>query len=423
MRPESLGPDILKILVVTQYFHPEPFRINDLVTGLHARGHSVTVLTGIPNYPEGEFYPGYGWMSPANEDFGGVRVIRVPLVSRGQARNWQLALNYLSFACSASLFGALRCRGSFDLVFVFEPSPITVGLPALLLGALKRAPVMLWIQDLWPDTLEAMGLRGAVLSAGAAVADFVHRRCDALLVQSQAFSASLVARRIPRQRIRYLPNWAEDWYRNPAPAGDANPLAGFHGLRILFAGNLGSAQSLETIIAAAEIMRDRPDIHWIIVGDGLMRDTLARQIRERGLEATVALLGRQPPTEMPRYFAAADALLVTLRADPVFALTIPSKIQSYLAAGKPVIGSLDGEGARIIDESGAGWTCAAGDAAGLAALARRLAASSETERALMSSRGAAYFGEHFERNRLLDRLEGWMQELTDKTDADTDTGR
>jgi glycosyltransferase involved in cell wall biosynthesis len=423
VKPDVYGPNILKILVVTQYFHPEPFRINDLVTGLHARGHSITVLTGMPNYPEGKFYRGYGWMRPAREDLGGVRIIRVPLVSRGQARNWRLALNYLSFACSASLFGALRCRGKFDLVFVFEPSPITVGLPALLLGALKRAPVMLWIQDLWPDTLAAMGLRGAFLSAGAAVADFVHRRCDALLVQSQAFSTSLVARRIPRQRIRYLPNWAEDWYRNPASAGDANPLASFRGFRILFAGNLGSAQSLETIIAAAEIMRDRPDIHWIIIGDGLMRDSLERQIRERGLASTVALLGRQPPTEMPRYFAAADALLVTLRADPVFALTIPSKIQSYLAAGKPVIGALDGEGARIIVESGAGWTCAAGDAAGLAALARQLAATSDADRASMGSRGATYFEDHFERNRLLDRLEGWMQELTEQGHADTDTGR
>jgi len=413
----------LRILVVTQYFHPEPFRINDLVVGLRDRGHDVTVLTGMPNYPDGDFYPGYNGLGPAEERFEGLRVVRVPLVSRGRARNWRLALNYLSFAFFACLFGPLRCRGKFDLVFVFEPSPITVGLPALLLGALKRAPVMLWIQDLWPDTLEAMNLREAALSAGAAVANFVHRRCDLLLVQSRAFMPCLLARKIPSARMRYLPNWAEELYRAPdAVAGD-DPLSSFKGFRILFAGNLGSAQSLETIIAAAEIVRDRPDIHWIIVGDGLMRDTLAQQIRQRGLDATVALVGRQPPTAMPRYFAAADALLVTLRADPVFALTIPSKIQSYLAAGKPIIGALDGEGARIIDESGAGCTCAAGDAAGLAALALRLAATPDAERASMGHLGVAYFGNHFERKRLLDRLEGWMHELTEKRDANTDTGR
>jgi glycosyltransferase involved in cell wall biosynthesis len=413
----------LRILVVTQYFHPEPFRINDLVVGWRDRGHEVTVLTGMPNYPEGRFYPGYDGLGPAEERFEGLRVVRVPLVSRGRARNWRLALNYLSFAFFASLLGPLRCRGRFDLVFVFEPSPITVGLPALLMGAIKRAPVMLWIQDLWPDTLEAMGLRGAALSAGAAVADFVHRRCDVLLVQSRAFTPCLLARKVPAARVRYLPNWAEELYRvRDAVAGD-DPLSRFKGFRILFAGNIGSAQSFDTILSAAERLRDRLDIHWLIVGDGLMRDAVAADIEARGLGATVHLLGRHPPTAMPSFFRAADALLVTLRLDPVFALTIPSKIQSYLAAGKPIIGALDGEGARIIGESGGGMTCAAGDFAALADLALRMAQLPPDARAAMGARGLDYFGEHFERNRLLDRLEGWMHELTEKRDANTDTGR
>lgn len=414
---------MLRILVVTQYFHPEPFRINDLVTGLQDRGHDITVLTGMPNYPEGSFYPGYGWMRPSQERFGTARVIRVPLVSRGQAKNWRLALNYLSFAFFAGLLGPLRCRGKFDLVFVYEPSPITVGLPALLLGAIKRAPVMLWIQDLWPETLDAMGQRGVALDLAARIADFVHRHCDSLLVQSRAFVPNLVARGIAQSRIRYLPNWAEDWYKSAAPATAPDPLARFKGFRILFAGNIGSAQSFETILAAATSLREHTDIHWIIVGDGLMRETVEQQIREHGLGKSVALLGRHPAESMPGYFAAADALLVTLRPDPVFALTIPSKIQSYLAAGKPIIGALDGEGARVIDGSRGGYACPAGDSAALADLVLRLAAMTPAERAAMGARGLAWFEEHFERSRLLDRLEGWMHELTDGRNAHIDTGR
>lgn len=413
----------MRILVVTQYFHPEPFRVNDLVTGLQGKGHDITVLTGMPNYPEGRLYPGYGWMRPSRENFGTAHVIRVPLVSRGRAKNWRLALNYLSFAFFASLLGPLRCRGKFDLIFIYQPSPITAGLPALLLGAIKQVPVMLWIQDLWPETPEAMGQRGLPLNLASRIADFVHCRCDSLLVQSRAFMPNLVARGIAQSRIRYLPNWAEDWYKSVAPAPSPDPLARFEGFRILFAGNIGSAQSFETILAAAESLREHTNIHWIIVGDGLMREAVEQQIRERDLGKSVALLGRHAPESMPGYFAAADALLVTLRPDPVFALTIPSKIQSYLAAGKPIIGALDGEGARIIYESGGGYACPAGDSAALAKLVLRLAAMTRTERATMGAHGLAWFEEHFERNRLLDRLEGWMHELTDKHHADIDTGR
>lgn len=402
----------MNILVVTQYFHPEQFRVNDLVQGLLDRGHAVTVLTGMPNYPEGRIHDGYSWSGPWQEDFSGARVIRVPLLPRGRARNWRLALNYFSFAFFAGICGPLRCRGPYDLIFVYEPSPITVGLPALLLGALKRAPVMLWIQDLWPETLAAMSQRGTALAVGAWLANFVHRRCDVLLMQSQAFGQSLTRQGIAPERLRYLPNWAENLYKS-APA-TAVPLSNHTGFRVLFAGNLGSAQSMETIVAAAALLRDRTDIHWIIVGDGLMRTSIEEAIRKHGLDSTVFLLGRHPPESMPGYFAGADALLVTLAADPVFALTIPSKIQSYLAAGRPVIGALDGEGARIITESGCGLACAAGDARALAGLVQHMAGMTAAERMAMGERGRVYFETHFERGLLLDRLEGWMGELTER---------
>jgi colanic acid biosynthesis glycosyl transferase WcaI len=408
----------LNILLVTQYFHPEPFRVNDLARGLRDRNHKVTVLTGMPNYPEGRFYAGYSWFRPANENFEGIHVIRVPLVSRGGEKSLRLALNYLSFALFASLLGPLRCRGRYDLIFVFEPSPITVGLPALLLGLIKRAPVMLWVQDLWPETLSAVGQRGTTLAIGTWLAGFVHRRCAALLIQSQAFAQSLLTSGIPASRIHYLPNWAEDLYKSEdAPASFAD----YRGFRILFAGNLGSSQSLETLLDTAERLQNRHDIHWLIAGDGLMGTWLSEQIRERRLESSITLLGRHPVEKMPAFFAGADALLVTLRSDPVFALTIPSKIQSYLAAGRPILGALDGEGARIINESGAGMVVPAEDAAALTTAVTRMAATTIAERTTMGRRGREYFEAHFERNRLLDRLETWMHELTGRSDAHTDT--
>jgi glycosyltransferase involved in cell wall biosynthesis len=413
----------LNILVVTQYFDPEPFRIGDLVAGLRERGHSVTVLTGQPNYPEGRFYPGYGWGGPWSEERLGARIVRVPLISRGPTKNWRLVLNYASFALSASLLGPLRCSGPYDLVFVFEPSPVTVGVPGLVLGALRRAPVMLWIQDLWPETLAAMGQRGAGARAAGLLAHWIHRRCDRVLVQSRAFAPRLESSGVSPGRIRYLPNWAEDLYRQPMLAEIPAALRGLDGFKLMFAGNLGSAQSLDTLLGAAERLRARSDILWLIVGDGQERARIASEIERRRLDATVKLLGRHPAAAMPAFFASADVLLVTLRADPVFALTIPSKIQSYLAAARPIIGALNGEGARIIEESGAGIVVPAGNAEALAAAAVRMAGLPVEQRVAMGRSGNAYFHCHFRRDRLIEQLEDWMHELVDKHHAHTDPRR
>lgn len=413
----------MRVLIVTQYFHPEPFRINDLAFALHDRGHSVTVLTGMPNYPEGRRYPGYGWFSPGTEECRGISIIRVPSIARGAEKNGWLLLNFLSFAISACVLGPLRCRQKFDIVLVFQPSPITVGLPGMLMGSIKRAPVMLWIQDLWPETLAAVGQHGALSLIAAWIAGFVHRGCDLLLVQSEAFTQPLIKLDISPARIRYLPNWAEDFYKQGNADAVPDPLKEFSGVRILFAGNIGTAQSVETIIEAAQLLEHRPDIHWIIVGDGIMRKWAAEQIHSRHLEATVALLERRPPEHMPALFSHADALLVTLRRDPVFSITIPSRIQSYLASGKSIVGALDGEGARIINESGAGFVANAGDAAGLAQCVLKLSAMTSAERNAMGLRGRAYFENHFNREKLVGQLETWMHELVETRHADSDTRR
>ncbi len=416
----------MKLLIVSQYFWPESFRVNDMATGLRELGHEITVLTGMPNYPGGSLFPGYEWFKPAAEEHEGIRIIRVPQITRGRSKGLRLAANYLSFALAACALGPLRCRGHFDAVLIYQPSPITVGLPGLLMAWLKRAPALLWIQDLWPDTLEAMGFnpRGSVCHLAAALSGFIHRRCDRLLVQSPGFRPRLQDRGIPASRIAWLPNWAESFYRPVKPSIQNHSLAGIPGFKILFAGNIGSAQSFETIIDAAQRLREVPDLHWVILGDGLMRDQVAAETSRLGLADRFHLLGQRPAADMPACFAHADTLLVTLRADPVFSLTIPSKIQSYLACARPVVASLDGEGAAVVRESGAGPVCAAEDGPALAEAVMSVYRMSPAERAACGERGRQYYEQHFERGLLLGRLNDWINELGNgRHDAHTDHRR
>lgn len=403
----------MRVLVVTQYFWPESFRINDLVHGLSERGHEVTVLTGWPNYPEGRVYPGYGLFGRHVESVGRVRVWRVPLIPRGGGGGLRLAINYLSFALSASILGPLLCRGHYDLIFVFEPSPVTVGIPARVMKCLKKAPMMFWVQDLWPETLTATGAVRSprLLALMASLVRWIYRGCDRVLVQSEAFVEPICRQGVAPKHIHYLPNSAEGFYRpldrSSSPGGPAMP----DGFCILFAGSIGAAQSLETLLAAAERLRCHANIHWIVVGEGRLSSWLAREVVQRGLGHCVHLMGRHPPEAMPLWFARADVLLLTLRSDPVFAMTIPAKLQSYLACARPVLAAIDGEGARVLKESGAGLAVPAEDDSALALAALELARMPASERAAMGARGRQFFDNNFERRMLLDRLEVWADGL------------
>ena len=406
-----------RILIVTQYFWPEDFRINDLALGLRDRGHEVTVYTGKPNYPGGRFHPGYSFFGRAVENYHGVRVIRVPLMPRGSGGSLWLAINYLSFALFASLLAPFRCSGSYDFILVYEPSPVTVGLPALVLKWLKGAPILFWVQDLWPETLSATGAVQSrwILGLVGQLVRFIYRRCELVLAQSEAFTPYLQEQGVAAEKIRYYPNSAEDLYRPLAVEPEAAERRLLpQGFRVMFAGNIGAAQDFENIIAAADRLKQEKDIHWIIVGDGRLLDWVGQEIERRGLRGTVHLLGRHPVQSMPRFFALADVMLVTLKSDPVFALTVPSKVQSYLACARPVLAALDGEGARVIRETGAGVAVKAGDATALAEAALKLYRTPAPEREAMGRRGADYFAQHFERSRLISRLESWCNELTNR---------
>lgn len=405
----------LRLLVISQYFWPESFIINDLVQGLGDRGFAITVLTSIPNYPEGRFFPGYGLWAKRQEDFHTARVIRVPQIPRGQGTPLRLAANFLSFALFASLLGPLLCREPYDLILVFEPSPITVGLPALVMKKLTKAPIAFWVQDLWPESLSATGAVRSlwILKQVSRLVRLIYHHCDLILAQSTPFCKSIEEFGVATARLRYLPNYAEDLYRPMQLPPDAPERALLPpGFKVMFAGNLGQAQDFPTILAAAASLRDHPDIHWLILGDGRQRDWLEAEIVARGLQATVHLLGRHPKESMPRFFSLADALLVTLKKDPIFAMTVPSKVQSYLACAKPILAALDGEGSRIITEAAAGLAVPSEDPEALAKAVLALHALDNGARQAMGDNGRTCFEQNFDRTMLLDRLTAWLGALT-----------
>ena len=404
----------MRILVVSQYFWPENFRVNDLVAEWMSRGHGVTVLTGLPNYPDGRVFPGFHADPLRFAEYAGAPVVRVPMLPRGEG-GLQLALNYASFALSACLIGAWRLRGrKFDVIFVFEPSPVTVGLPAVLQRRLKRAPVAFWVLDQWPETLVAVGATRSkwVLSAVGRLVSFIYRRCDLLLAQSRSFIPQIRRYAGVRPRVEYLPSWSDSTPAagHAAPAPEVPPLPGV--FTVLFAGNIGDAQDFPAILDAAERIKHRTDIRWIIVGDGRRAEWVASEAQRRGLTERFILLGRFPLERMPSFFEIADALLVSLRPDPIFAMTIPGKVQSYLAAGRPLLGMLDGEGAELLERGGAGLVCRAGDSAGLAANVARLADTPADERAAMAARATELSANEFDRDRLMGRLDRWLGELS-----------
>jgi len=402
----------LRILVVSQYFWPENFRINDLVKEWVQRGHEVTVLTGRPNYPGGAVFTEY-LQNPCNfARFDGVQIHRVPMLARARG-SFRLALNYLSFVLGAGLFGPLKLRSySPDVIFVFEPSPATVGLPAVLLARIKRCPVVFWALDLWPETLAAIGVikHPKILSVLSQMVRFIYNRCTLVLAQSRSFLPSIASHCDDPSKVRYFPSWAEDFFQEPVDELVTEIPAAPGTLSILFAGNVGDAQDFPAILDAAYRLKHRYDIRWLIVGDGRRSNWVSEQVQARGLEDRVLLLGRFPVERMPAFYAQADALLVSLKKDPTFSMTIPGKLQSYLTAGRPIIGMLDGEGADVIKRAGAGLVCPAGDSAALAQTIQQFAETSIEDRRQMGKQGKAYAKAEFDRNTLMTRLLALLEE-------------
>ena len=402
----------MRILVVSQYFWPENFRVNDLVKEWVQRGHEITVLTGIPNYPAGKVFDAYQKQPSAFTEYEGAEVVRVPMLPRSTG-GLRLMLNYLSFVLGACIFGPWLLRNKpADVIFVFEPSPVTVGLPAVLLGKMKNAPVVFWALDLWPETLAAIGVIRSprVLGWVGHMVRFIYNRCTLVLGQSRGFLGSIARYCDDKAKIRYFPSWAEDVFTDASvqPAPEVPEWA--DGFTVVFAGNIGEAQDMPAVLDSAERLKDNASIRWIIVGDGRKSDWLRSEVARRGLDDQVLLPGRFQVERMPSFYAHADALLVSLKRDPVFSMTIPGKVQSYLMAGIPLLGMLDGEGAAVIREANAGLTCDAGDGSGLAQAVLTLTAMPPEKRKQMGLNGRKYAQQEFGRAQLMDRLEALMAE-------------
>ncbi|HEV7611159.1 MAG TPA: glycosyltransferase family 4 protein [Steroidobacteraceae bacterium] len=402
----------MRVLIVSQYFWPESFRINEVVESLRQAGCTVAVLTGQPNYPDGKIYSGYSpWASGRHDHVDGYPIYRVAIVPRGSGKAWRLALNYLSFAVSASIQGRWLLRGQhFDVILVYGMSPIFQAIPGIFLKRPMRAALVTWVQDLWPESIAVAGFvrNRWVLSCVGTVVKWIYRSCDLLLVQSRAFVPIVesMAEAVP---VRYHPNPGE------LPSGETSEgtesgvtlEAGFN---VVFAGNLGTVQALDTVLDAAERLAEYRDIHIVLVGSGSRRDWLVQEAAARKL-SNVRFVARLPPQAMPSVFAQASALLVSLVRSPAMSNTIPSKVQAYLAAGRPIIASLDGEGARVISEAGAGLTCAAEDAAALAHAILRMRGMSGPELLQMGDAGRWYYRQHFDPVTLAQRLVEHFRDL------------
>lgn len=393
----------IKVLIVTQYYWPETFRITEVAQSLREAGCDVTVLTGQPNYPEGVVQGGYSAASLRTQIHDGLTIYRVPLVPRGHGSALRLVINYLSFVMSAAVFGAWLLRGQrFDAILVYAPSPILQAIPAIWLAWLKGAKLVTWVQDLWPESLSATGFVRSpkILGAVSAVVRWIYRRNDLLLVQSRAFVEPVL--RMAGRTVVYHPNPGELAF-SAAQAEQPSALQLGPGFNVVFAGNLGTVQALDTVLAAAQLLRDKQGLRFILVGSGSRGEWLRQEIERLGLE-NVRMVGRFPPSDMPGILVQASALLVSLVRDPIMSQTVPSKVQAYLAAGRPIIAALDGEGARVVAEAGAGVACPAGDARALAGAVRQLCDASPEERQRMAQSGRAYYEQHFEPELLARRL-------------------
>lgn len=396
----------MKILVVSQYFYPEEFKINDLVETLLEMGHEVTVLTGKPNYPKGEYYEGYKFKGVVHEEYKGAKVVRVPLIKRCRGGAKNLVMNYFSFVYYANKY-LKKNEIKVDAIICFEISPITQAFPCITCKKRYGGKLLLWVQDLWPESVTAAG--GVTNKFALGLLDnmvkYIYNKSDNLMIQSEAFAESILSKGDYKDKIVYVPNWAEDLFSDREKI-DKEKYRGMmpEGFKVMFAGNIGAAQDFDSIINSANLTKDVPDIKWVIVGDGRARANAEERVKELGLQDTVKFLGRHPMREMPSFFTHADAMLVTLKDEYIFSLTIPSKVQCYMAAAKPMLTMLNGIGNKIVEEAGCGLTANAGDAQRLADNVKKMYAMEKADIETMGKAALAYYNGHFDKATVIDNI-------------------
>lgn len=342
------------ILVISQYFYPEQFRINDMCAEWVKRGYKVTVLTGYPNYPQGKYYDGYGWFKRTRQRWRGVDIIRIPLTARGQG-SVKLALNYFSFVVSG-FFWALTTNVKADYAFTFEVSPMTQALIGTWYSKRRKIPNYLYVQDLWPENVEIVtGIHSPlVIKPIEAMVNHIYKHCDVIFATSPSFVKEIQKRvQKDKNKVKYLPQYAEDFYK-PVERKPVPEIPNDDSFKIIFTGNIGKAQGLDILPKTAKLLKGKEKVKFVIVGDGRDKDNFLKQIADNGVQDMFIMIDRQPPERIPELLAACDAAFISFMPDPLFEKTIPAKLQSYMACGMPIIAAANGETKRIIEEAKCG---------------------------------------------------------------------
>lgn len=395
----------MKILLISPHFLPEDFKCNDVAFELAKRGNEVTVLSDIPNYPAGKYFKGYGVFKKRTETINGVKVHRVIVIPRGNGRALRLALNYFSFAFFASLKAIeLALFKKYDAILVHETSPITVGIPAVIVKKIQRIPLYFWVLDLWPESLSAAGgiKNKYILDFFAGIAKWIYRNSQKILISSLGFKQSIIEKGDFENKIVYFPNWADKALLEKKKY--ILPKLPEDGFIVMFAGNMGEAQDFDHILKAALLLKDNHHIHFVFVGDGRKRSWVEENIKDNQLHKTVHWVGRHPLDAMPTFFDKADVMIVTLKDIPIFNLTAPAKIQAYMSAGKPILAMMNGEGPRIIKDAACGFSVNASDASHFAKLIEETSKISRTELQQIGENGRIYCQKHFDFDKCMNHL-------------------
>lgn len=405
-------PSQKKILVVTQHFWPENFRINDIVEGFLQDGIAVDVLCGLPNYPKGEWFPGYSAAGPFEEEWHGARLYRCKEVPRRGNTSVNIFLNYVSWPWYAA-HALHRLPGGYDAVFCFNTSPVLMCWPAIRYAKKHHISFTNYVLDIWPENLySVLNVKNKALRAIAqGVSDALYKKADRLIAMSEPLQQRLCQRTgMPPQKVAVIPQYCEDFYAVPQP--DAALQAQFGGrFNLVFTGTFTPAQSLETVITAVQDARSRGAdmLHLLLVGDGMSRAALEAKVKELHAEDAVTFYGSVPATDIPKFTALADALIVCLSDSPDLGLTVPAKVASYMAAGKPVLASMDGAGNAAVAAAG-GLSAPACDAAALADNLLTLTRMDAVQRAAMGQSAKEYYLAHYRRSELLRKLEHFILE-------------
>lgn len=398
----------MKILFVSQYFFPENFKGNDIVFDLIERGHEVTVLTGKPNYPEGKFYNGYNFFNKNTEYIEGAKVFRVPLFPRRSGKAIPLILNYFSFLFFSFFVVTFRIKEKYDVVFVQQLSPVTMAIPGIWIKKRQEIPLVLWVLDLWPESIVASSniKSNYFIKPIDNLVKWIYNKSDLILVSSKFFTESICEKCENKNKIvEHFPNWAEDVFIKSikTPLEKYNLPEFPKGFNVMFAGNIGEAQDFESILLAAEITKNK-GVNWLFIGDGRKLDWVKNEVLVRNI-SNIYILGRHPLESMPLFFEKADAMLVSLKDEPIFSLTVPAKIQSYMASGKIIVGMLNGVGNTLINESRCGFAVSAGDSRGLTKIVNKIKNSNAEKIKEMELNAVNYYEKCYSKKVLLSNLE------------------